>query len=87
MCGFCYLVCVRVWLLWYLVLSWLYALLSCLVVVLLNVCVRLFVVYCCLLACLTLVGDFAWVGGFRWFLWFCFIGGFDSFGGFAGYAG
>lgn len=36
-------------------------------------CMRLFVVYCCLLACLTLVGDFAWVGGFRWFLWFCLL--------------
>lgn len=73
--------------LWYLVLRWLYALLSCLVVVLLNVLCE---VVCCVLlffTCLTLVGDFAWAGGFWWFLWVCFVGGFDSFGGVADYAG
>lgn len=49
-------------------------------------------VWVCLLritvfTCLTLVGDFAWAGGFWWFLWVCFVGGFDSFGGVADYAG
>lgn len=50
-------------------------------------CVRLFVAYYCLFMCLTFVGDFAWVGGFRWFLWLCFVGGFDNFSGVVGYAG